>query len=403
MPTPLDELIRQAAARLPAPTRNATTRARRAALAALDGGSRRRRSGGRVSLLAAAAVLLAAGATAGFLLAPSGRTARGAPVLPAGPGFVPANGWNTIATTRPRVAVAVAANVELLDAAVPLVWPQRTLEQLPNDGIVLVATLRPKDELRLLEARPSLPLDLRDATMATERGLTRYSVRGARAGYDIDVDVYFAEPPSAPLLAEAQAELGRLAVPPITIFARPSIVPSPISPQFEPVLLGGSIASRGTPETVTVQANECTFPGWRDIVSETTDDGEWRARVPVATKTAFRAKWKTAVSATVTVQTRPGVNLEQLGRRTWSIRVLAQRSFLDRRARLQRFDVRTGRWKTVKLVRLTEKQRTRGVGVWTYGTARALVRSGSQLRAYVPRQIVGPCYLAGYSIIITAR
>jgi hypothetical protein len=191
--------------------------------------------------------------------------------------------------------------------------------------------------------------------------------------------------------------------PPITIFARPLIVASPISPQYQPVLVGGSIASRGTLETVTLQANECTFPGWRDVAMSRTDDGEWRASPNVAGKTTFRAKWKSSTSATVTVQTRPGVQLERNGSTRWSVRVLAQRSFLDRKARLQRFDTRTRKWKTAKYVRLTEKQRTGGVGVWTSGNVRLRVPRGTQVRAYMPRQVVRPCYLAGYSLIITSQ
>ena len=204
------------------------------------------------------------------------------------------------------------------------------------------------------------------------------------------------------LLATTAASGG--GAPPITISARPLIVPAPISPQFDAVTLSGSIASRQGDESITVQANDCVYPGWRDVHAARTDaSGRWQTTADALTKTTFRAKWKTAISAGVTVLARPGVALEAESRVRWRVSLLAERSFLDRKARLQRFDKATRRWKTVKSVRLTEKERTGGVGVWTVGHVQARLPRGTQLRAYVPRQIVRPCYLAGYSVIMTVQ
>jgi len=190
----------------------------------------------------------------------------------------------------------------------------------------------------------------------------------------------------------------------VTIAAEPKVMAAPMSPSWHPLTLSGSVASRETGETVTVQANECAFPGWRDVgVVQTGRAGAWDASADVLTTTTFRARWKSSYSQDITVQARPGVEIEQLTRRRWSVGLFAVRSFLDRPGQLQRFDVRARRWRTVKTFRLTEKVRRGAVGVWTYAHFRAGVRPGSRVRAYIPRTSVGPCYLAGYSIILRAR
>ena len=190
----------------------------------------------------------------------------------------------------------------------------------------------------------------------------------------------------------------------VTISARPLVMAAPISPQWHPLELSGSVANGAVAETVTLQANECTFPGWRDIATvATARGGAWDASADVLTKTTFRARWNGSTSRTVAVQVRPGVEIEQLTRSRWSVGLFAVRSFLDKHGRLQRFDRRTGRWQTVKAFRLTEKVRRGAVGVWTYARFSARVPGGAQVRAYVPRSQVAPCYLAGFSVILSAR
>jgi hypothetical protein len=159
---------------------------------------------------------------------------------------------------------------------------------------------------------------------------------------------------------------------------------------------------------VAIQANECTFPGWRDVAgARTTANGSWQVRFGAGdqigvTKTSFRARWRGAVSPSVLVQTRPGVQLTQSTARRWSVGMLAQRSFLDRRGYLQRFDRRASRWRTIASFRFREKVRV-PAGSWSYARVRRRVARGTQVRAYVPRSQVRPCYLAGYSLIQTAR
>jgi len=189
----------------------------------------------------------------------------------------------------------------------------------------------------------------------------------------------------------------------VTLSARPLTLPAAISPQYEGLILSGTVSSGQSNEDVTIQANECTFPGWHDVVGAHTEGGGvYRVTFGAQSRTAFRAKWKGAVSRPITVRTRPGLNIEQLGRRLWSVGMLAQRSFLDRRGRLQRFDRRTSRWVTVKSFRFTEKFSV-PAGSWTYARFRARVPRGAQVRAYVPNSEIKPCYLAAYSVILKAR
>ena len=202
------------------------------------------------------------------------------------------------------------------------------------------------------------------------------------------------------LLVAAGANAGGSAV---TLSARPLVLPAAISPQYEGLTLSGTVGSGRAEEDVTIETNECTFPGWREAFSTHTDaGGVFHANAGALVKTTFRARWKGSVSAGVTVQTRPGVRLEVNGRNKWAVGVLGQRSFLDRKAQLQRFDRSTARWRTVKRFRLTKKFRV-GAGSWTYGYFRYKAPRASQLRAYIARSEVRPCYLAGYSIIFQVR
>lgn len=406
MSSGLERTIREAKDRLPRPSRAATTTAQRAALEALDAartGTAPRSRFARLAAVAAVA-LVGLGVGVGVAVAPGGAPRPSAPPGYAGPGFLPAHGWTTVASARTNAAWAAAANVPFRDRMSLGSVPFRTLETLPADGIVLVASFSPRGpSSRGGFPQRSLPLSIRDASVTEEFGLPRYRIRAAARGYAVDVRVYFGSPPSQRLLAEAQGELARLGVSPITISARPLVVAASISPQYEPLTLSGAIASREAGEVITIQANECSFPGWRDVLSTRTEaGGAWHARPTVETKTTFRAKWRTATSPSVTVQTRPGVSLGQVTRTRWTVGVLALRSLLDRIGLFQRYDRTAGRWRTVKRFRLTKRSRA-GQTTWTYGRFRARVARGTLVRAVIPRSQVKPCYLAGYSLLLEAR
>lgn len=200
----------------------------------------------------------------------------------------------------------------------------------------------------------------------------------------------------------------------VTISARPLIALAPQSPRYEPLVLTGSIPSRRAGTAVTIQANECSYPGWRDVTRARTDaGGRWHVAFDATsgmglTKTTFRAKWRRAVSRPVVVLARPGVELEQMREMRWMISLRALRSFLGRKGHLQRFDRGTNRWRTVKTFRFTEKLTLppgaqTAAGVWSETTFRQRIARGTLVRAYVPRAQLGWCYLAAYSTIETVR
>ncbi|MDQ4082020.1 MAG: hypothetical protein M3123_03920 [Actinomycetota bacterium] len=200
----------------------------------------------------------------------------------------------------------------------------------------------------------------------------------------------------------------------VTITARPSIALAPQSPRYEPLVLTGSIPSPSAGTTVTVQANECSYPGWRDVTTtRTATGGRWQVAFDAAsgmglTKTTFRARWRRAVSRPVVVLARPGVELEQMKRMRWMVSLRALRSFLGRRGHLQRWDREASRWRTIKTFRFTEKLTLppgaqTAAGVWSETTFRQRIARGTLVRVYVPRSQLRPCYLAAYSTIETVR
>jgi hypothetical protein len=190
------------------------------------------------------------------------------------------------------------------------------------------------------------------------------------------------------------------AEPPVTIGARPRVLPSYLSSGAQPLELFGALANGRAGELITIRANECTLPGWYDATTATTEaGGAWHVTWSAASKTTFRAKWRSAVSAGVTVQTRPAVDLNQLGPTRWQVGV-RPRFFAGRKGHLQRFDANARRWREVKAFRLSS---TRAEFGWTFARFKAVVPVGAQVRAVVPRSSGKPCFLAGYSFIMRKR
>lgn len=214
--------LRAARHALPSPTPEETAGARAAALGAGPSRARRRP---RLLLAAALAATVASAFGAGYAVA---SRAGGEPAPPdpaarlnAGPGFLPAEGWEVAATGELhtlRAPVAVAANV-------PLSPEDRTLESLPAatarrlgpNGVLFHATFYPAGATGAPERL--LPLQLRDAeAIGSFEGMppvgsTRRLV--ARVGrYDVDVLVVFGAASPAPAVAAVAAQqLARLAVP----------------------------------------------------------------------------------------------------------------------------------------------------------------------------------------------
>lgn len=213
----LERRLRAAGEDLPGPDPAATAAARAAFLSAEVPPAHGRPAPRRLLLAAAAVVALAAAFGGGYAVASSSEEtpARPAPraALNAGPGFLPAEGWDvaaTGATQPPRAQAAVAANVPLAQEDRALLGaPAATRRRLGANGILLYARFTPAGTGA---APPQRLLPLRFADAAGTGAARRLWARVGR--YDVDVRVWFgAAAPAPDVLAEAAQALGRLAVP----------------------------------------------------------------------------------------------------------------------------------------------------------------------------------------------
>ena len=226
----LERLLRDARGALPEPAADTTVRARGGALAVVAARRPSRRGRVAAASVVVAVAVLAVGSGIGALLAPSSQAAKG----PIGLGFLPAPGWLAFQTggeTSPIFqTVAVAANVPLDPAdqvagvAQASGLPYATLQKLPADGVVLVASFtRLSGYPGSLGDLPrlKLPLRLSEATHYVQYGtqvrpedpLGQWEIRGMLRGHVVDVVAYFgAADPSAAALTDAQLQLDRLVV-----------------------------------------------------------------------------------------------------------------------------------------------------------------------------------------------
>lgn len=217
MASDFDRLLRDARRALPAPDDLVTSRARNRALATV-----RRRRLRRPAAAVTAAALVALGAVLGALATPSGTAAP----APTGLGFLPAAGWSVLQNggdgTAVRPAVAIAANVELSPDDDPDGLPLSTLQMLPPDGVVIVASFIAHGEAYFDRLFPAQQLPLRAAELQRmtygvqirpERPLGQYELRASVNGHDVELNVYFGRARATPrLLAAAQQQLDHLVV-----------------------------------------------------------------------------------------------------------------------------------------------------------------------------------------------
>ena len=219
----MERRLREAGPALPEPDERDTSAARAAFVAAAPVPRARRTR--RVTAAALVLAVLIGGAFGvGYAVAAGGggktRVVREAEPLDAGPGFVPAAGWDTVSTgTATPSLAAVASNVRLAPPDRLLLGPPAaTARALGPNGVLFYAMFgatSPQEHLR----QRLLPLRLDDAVAEhgfegmPQVGSTR-RLRARVAAYDVDVLVFFgAAHPSAGVLAAAREELGRLVVP----------------------------------------------------------------------------------------------------------------------------------------------------------------------------------------------
>jgi hypothetical protein len=187
----LERRLREAGHRLPGPSDSETGLARMRVLAARV---RRPHARRRVLALAiAAAVVVAAAFGGGYAVAAGGKPkpkliVKEVPArLNAGPGFLPASGWQTGVALDPQSGAIVDSTAT------------------SRNGIRIRATFA------LASTKPGLPQRLLPLRLPGS-GTVRH-VRAHVGAYAIDVTIVFPARPDAALLVAAREELGRLVVP----------------------------------------------------------------------------------------------------------------------------------------------------------------------------------------------
>jgi hypothetical protein len=297
------------------------------------------------------------------------------------------------------VARAMAANVPLDPRDDLRREPVATIRGLPPDGVLIWATFRSRGDAGVDAAFPvrRLPLRLADAQPIAGG---RSELRAAIRGHNVTLTFYFGGgEPSAAARASAQRQLDQLVVAAeqVTIFARPAVLPA----QTPVTTLYGSIESRKAGELVTIQAKDCGSNFFRVVDGATTEgDGGWSTQYTPGINTTLRAVWNEKASNQVIVRQRPWVYLQRESRSRFEVGAGsaprggmpggAQASFWGKRVLVQRQDRRTGRWTTVREVKL----RSGGTEF------RAAFPGGSLVRAVLPLSQARPCFLSGVSFTL---
>jgi plastocyanin len=169
------------------------------------------------------------------------------------------------------------------------------------------------------------------------------------------------------------------------------------------VTLSGVISSQEAGEGVNLFAQECGKTAVAQVGSVTTAaGGTWTFAVSPTMKTVYRARWRTAESATATVNVMPRLRLTRAGRR-FTVRVTAAEAFTGKVLSFQRYRPILKRWLTVKRVVLGTATTPSAGTVVTSTRFRARVRPGWRLRAFLPQAQAGTCYLAAASNVLRIR
>jgi hypothetical protein len=165
------------------------------------------------------------------------------------------------------------------------------------------------------------------------------------------------------------------------------------------VLLSGSAQDSANDE-IMVEARECGSSAFNPYRRVHTDrSGSFHERITPLIRTTYRVRAGGAVSGTVTAQTRPAIRFTQLSANRFNVWTIAMRFFRGAKGRMERFNRAAGRWVLVRRATLQRGSAPRGAN-WAYSevTFRARVPKGTLVRFVLPRNQVGSCYLAGYSL-----
>ena len=200
------------------------------------------------------------------------------------------------------------------------------------------------------------------------------------------------------LLALGAAATAGAAQAPITIALEPTVV-TIATGENSAVLLSGSVQG-STGDELVVEARECGLSSFYPVTRIRTDrSGLFHESLGPVIRTTYRVRAGRAVSRTVTAQTRPAIRFEQLSANRFNVWTIAMRFFRGAKGRMERFNRASGKWVLVRRATLQRGSAPKGAN-WAYSevTFRARVPRGTLVRFVLPRDQVGPCYLAGYSL-----
>ena len=132
------------------------------------------------------------------------------------------------------------------------------------------------------------------------------------------------------------------------------------------IILRGAVPTRAAGQPVTVFAQPYGTSSFQSIaVVLTAADGSWAYLAKPTINTAYRAVWQGGTSASVAVGVHPVVAFTRNGKH-FTARVSAGRGFPHRVVQLQR-RAATGRWVTIKRIRLGARSRAEFTAVLPHG------------------------------------
>jgi len=157
------------------------------------------------------------------------------------------------------------------------------------------------------------------------------------------------------------------------------------------ITLSGTVSSKQAGETVTISAKPTGEPEWTTQVTTTTG-GNWSLQVQPRIRTTYMAKYEDKSSATLTVNVRPRITLQKVGRNSFLVVVLAQHSMAGKTVDVARWT--SSGWTTIGQAQLQSIARTSTVAV---GHVTSFVNLGTKLRVFLPASQTSPDYIEGHS------
>jgi plastocyanin len=158
--------------------------------------------------------------------------------------------------------------------------------------------------------------------------------------------------------------------------------------------LAGVVSGKAAGEKVTVVARPVGLPETRTEVT-TTAGGNWSLLVQPRVRTTYQAIYDNAQSATKTINLRPRLTFQKVGRHQYLVVILGAHSFAGKRVDIARRV--GGRYVTFRTALVGSIARTSTTSVTYFTTT---VPAGTHLRAFLPQSQVGSDYLAGHSNFI---